>query len=648
MLETAIALAKTGDKDAARVLLRQIVVAEPNNERAWGWLAFCAETVAEKRQALEHVLEIDPDNQAVRRALEKLGEEKPAREILLPTLTQPPPQAEPTSPAPSAEQLLVDAVERGLEPEPDVVAAEPTVPEARPPEQQALPDQPPADEAVSAAPPPDRAGYVGRFWLWSTASRRKAVVVFALIALLACCGPLGVASLLIRGGEPEPTATASVAQVLPTSTRTFTPSPTDTAEPTDTPEPSRTPEPTASAEPTHTPPPSPTPEPETTEAQVTEVIDGDTIKVMIDGTEYTVRYIGIDAPEPTGTDRAAEWMGPEASAANEELVGGQTVLLQQDVSETDRFDRLLRYVYVGDTFVNEELVRMGYARVSTFPPDTKHVEDFTKAQTEAREAGRGLWTPPTPVPLECLNSAYVADITVPDNTRLNPGELFIKTWRVRNTGECRWPLGTRLVVVTDDELGAPESVPVERLDAGETGEVSVNMTAPPTDGRYRELWRLSDASDQHFGDELTVVIRVGSAPPTAAPTQPRPTPGPTEPQPEPSTEPTQPSQPTETPGPSAALLRIISVNKQEEYVDIQNQGDQPQDLTGWVLVSEKGNQTCALAGSIQPGATLRIHALAGANTATDYYCNYGSNIWNNSESDPAALYDNAGNLVDRK
>jgi predicted TPR repeat methyltransferase len=86
MFETAIALAKTGDKAAARILLQQIVASEPHNAQAWGWLAFCAETVAEKRQALERVLEIDPDNQAVRRALEKLPEEEPAAERPPPAL----------------------------------------------------------------------------------------------------------------------------------------------------------------------------------------------------------------------------------------------------------------------------------------------------------------------------------------------------------------------------------------------------------------------------------------------------------------------------------------------------------------------------------------------------------------------------------
>ena len=106
------------------------------------------------------------------------------------------------------------------------------------------------------------------------------------------------------------------------------------------------------------------------------VIDGDTIKVSIDGQVYTVRYIGIDTPETVHPDKAVERMGPEASAANARLVMGQVVRLEKDVSETDHYGRLLRYIWVGDLMVNAELVRLGYAQVSTYPPDVKYQETF--------------------------------------------------------------------------------------------------------------------------------------------------------------------------------------------------------------------------------------------------------------------------------
>lgn len=87
----------------------------------------------------------------------------------------------------------------------------------------------------------------------------------------------------------------------------------------------------------------------------------------------------------------------------------QTVRLVKDVSEVDNFNRLLRYVWVGDTFVNDWLIRNGYAYAATFPPDVRYAEQFVAAQQEAMQAGRGLWsecegdpeptaTPTTPPP----------------------------------------------------------------------------------------------------------------------------------------------------------------------------------------------------------------------------------------------------------
>lgn len=138
--------------------------------------------------------------------------------------------------------------------------------------------------------------------------------------------------------------------------------------------------------------------PSRTPARVTEVVDGDTIRVEVNGEVYPVRYIGIDAPETVHPSEPVQWMGPEASEANRRLVAGQIVYLEQDVSDTDRYGRLLRYVFLADgTFVNAELVRLGYALSSTYPPDVRHQELLRQMQREAREMARGLWGP-TPVP----------------------------------------------------------------------------------------------------------------------------------------------------------------------------------------------------------------------------------------------------------
>lgn len=120
-------------------------------------------------------------------------------------------------------------------------------------------------------------------------------------------------------------------------------------------------------------------------AKVIQVIDGDTIKIA--GGSY-VRYIGIDTPE-VYPEREA--LGMEACLANRELVEGKRVRLEQDVSDTDRYGRLLRYVYVNDIFVNAELVKRGLARAKAYPPDTKYQEYLEKLEAEARLANRGMW-----------------------------------------------------------------------------------------------------------------------------------------------------------------------------------------------------------------------------------------------------------------
>ena len=116
---------------------------------------------------------------------------------------------------------------------------------------------------------------------------------------------------------------------------------------------------------------------------VTRILDGDTIDVDINGTSYRIRYIGVNTPERD------EPCYSDASTANTQVVAGKTVRLVKDTSETDRYGRLLRYVYVGDTFVNEKLVRDGWAEAREYPPDTQFADHFEQLESEARQANRG-------------------------------------------------------------------------------------------------------------------------------------------------------------------------------------------------------------------------------------------------------------------
>lgn len=124
---------------------------------------------------------------------------------------------------------------------------------------------------------------------------------------------------------------------------------------------------------------------------VTRVIDGDTIEVNIGGTIHKVRYIGIDTPELTDERPEFYALAQEATRYNRDLVEGKTIRLEKDASETDRYGRLLRYVYVESVFVNAELVRQGLAWAKSYPPDTKYQDTLEKAEAEARQDKVGLW-----------------------------------------------------------------------------------------------------------------------------------------------------------------------------------------------------------------------------------------------------------------
>ncbi|MDO8498321.1 MAG: thermonuclease family protein [bacterium] len=129
------------------------------------------------------------------------------------------------------------------------------------------------------------------------------------------------------------------------------------------------------------------------EVKVVRVVDGDTVEV--EGRKK-VRYIGIDTPETVDPRRPVACFGKEASEENKKLVEGKTVILEKDISETDKYGRILRYVYLkrenGELlFVNDYLVRQGFAKVVTYPPDVRFSQQFLEAEREARAENRGLW-----------------------------------------------------------------------------------------------------------------------------------------------------------------------------------------------------------------------------------------------------------------
>jgi hypothetical protein len=131
------------------------------------------------------------------------------------------------------------------------------------------------------------------------------------------------------------------------------------------------------------------------------------------------------------------------------------------------------------------------------PPDTPTATVQATATEEA-----------TALPEDCWDAQYVADVTIPDGTRLDPGEVFVKTWRVRNTGACAWE-GVTLQAKGLSPVDVPE------VAVGAEAEVSVQLQAPAAEGEYTAVWYFVAPDGTNFG-RLTSVIRVGD-PATAVP-----------------------------------------------------------------------------------------------------------------------------------
>jgi endonuclease YncB( thermonuclease family) len=181
---------------------------------------------------------------------------------------------------------------------------------------------------------------------------------------------------------------------------------------------------------------------------VTRVIDGDTIEVDIGGVLYKVRYIGIDTPELD--DERPEFcaLAQEATRYNRQLVEGQEIRLEKDVSETDHYGRLLRYVYVDDTFVNAELVSAGLAWAKTYPPDTKYQAVFDEAESEARLAKIGIWQEEE-VPLPILvENIQITDIFYNGQVPNVESDEYVEITNLSDQPQNL--LGCMLVDVSDD------------------------------------------------------------------------------------------------------------------------------------------------------------------------------------------------------
>jgi len=185
----------------------------------------------------------------------------------------------------------------------------------------------------------------------------------------------------------------------------------------------------------------------------------------------------------------------------------QTAIIDRSVAET---------VAAGPT----ETVQIEEQTV-TATPDPGPSDPATPTPTSTLEADP---PPPTNTQIPCNLGRYISDVTIPDGTKFEPGDVFTKTWRIKNTGSCAWTSGYDIVFSGGDAMGAPGAIQITSgtVNPGQSVDVSVDLTAPASEGTYRGNWQLRDPSDVIFGIENSssglfwVEIEVEEAAPTDA------------------------------------------------------------------------------------------------------------------------------------
>ena len=152
----------------------------------------------------------------------------------------------------------------------------------------------------------------------------------------------------------------------------------------------------------------------------------------------------------------------------------------------------------------------------TATPSPTSTSTLAVTNTPGTPRAPGAGVAPT---ASCYSMAFVADVTVPDNTSMKPGQTFTKTWRVRNNGTCAWESGFKFNFIGGEAMSGATLTLDKAVSAGTETELSVAMTAPNTSGSHRGNWRMATAAGANFGDEVYVIIVVsGSASTTSTTT----------------------------------------------------------------------------------------------------------------------------------
>jgi len=148
------------------------------------------------------------------------------------------------------------------------------------------------------------------------------------------------------------------------------------------------------------------------------------------------------------------------------------------------------------------------APTSTPAPTITPLASFTPLATSTGGVAFGV-TPAVAATTSCYGLSFVSDVSIPDNTPVNAGQSFTKTWKVKNAGSCAWDAGFKFAFVSGDQMGASAYSLPSSVAAGAVTDISVTMTAPNKSGTVRGDWRMSTATGQFFGDQVYVQVVVG-------------------------------------------------------------------------------------------------------------------------------------------
>ena len=147
---------------------------------------------------------------------------------------------------------------------------------------------------------------------------------------------------------------------------------------------------------------------------------------------------------------------------------------------------------------------------TTVPTETKIVTQTPGATVKPTDTTVPTNDPfvSTPTDITCDNAIWVADVTVPDGTEMSPGQDFVKTWKIRNTGSCTWSTGYSVIFAYGEKMSGVAEPLTTAVDPNEEIEISVRFKAPSDVGQFTSVWRMANASNSPFGENFFVQIVV--------------------------------------------------------------------------------------------------------------------------------------------